>query len=204
MGGDDSERVEVVEVGVHRHACVDGLAVIAGARKRREDEERGLIDEQFVAQGPYVLHDPVVGVMREADDEADVAEDARFVPGGNQIAVAVHLVLPFAGRLQIVVPQRLHADEHLDAPSAGRFLDEPRNARRLRVHLHHEVDGHALALAKLDQAVEDRLPLRIAREVVVREEVVVDAAPPVDAVVRPDVVDDVRGARGCASSGPAR
>ena len=71
----------------------------------------------------------------------DVAHDAGLVPVGDRLAVLADLVLPLAGRLQVVLPQRLHADEHLDAAGARRLLDEPRDARGGRVHLHHEVDG---------------------------------------------------------------
>ena len=45
-----------------------------------------------------------------------------------------------------------------------------------------------------DEAVEDRLPLRVAREVVVGEEVVPDAGLRPQPVVRADVIDDLRRA----------
>ena len=67
------ERIKIVVVGVQRDALVDGRAMIARSRKRRQHEERRLVDAEVVAQRADVIHDAVVRVVREPDDETDVA-----------------------------------------------------------------------------------------------------------------------------------
>ena len=43
-----------------------------------------------------------------------------------------------------------------------------------RVHLNHETDVDAAALAQLDDSVEDWFPVLVAREIVVGDEIAVD------------------------------
>src|SRR6185503_21353849 len=97
----------------------------------------------------------------------------------DHVAVLGGLVLRLARRLQVRGADRLHAEKDLAAAGARRLLDEPRDLPRQRVDLDHEIDLDPLLLAQADETVEDRLPAWIAREVVVGEKVVVDAALPV-------------------------
>ena len=56
------------------------------------------------------------------------------------------------------------------AARARRLLDETRNAVAQRVDLQDERNLELLALAQFDQPVEDRLPIAVAREIVVGDE----------------------------------
>ena len=73
-------------------------------------------------------------------------------------------------------------------PARRRLFDEVRDAVDERVDLDDEVELQALALAQLDQAVEDRLPVLVAREIVVGDEEMIDALGDVGAHDRLDVV----------------
>ena len=60
-----------------------------------------------------------------------------------------------------------------------------------RVHLDHQLEAQAVALAQRDQPVEDRLPVPVAREVVVGDE---EAPHALRQVAPDDRLDVVRGA----------
>jgi hypothetical protein len=55
-------------------------------------------------------------------------------------------------------------------PARPRLLDEMRNAVTQRVDLQDQPDLEILAFAQFDQAVEDRFPVAVAREVIVGNE----------------------------------
>jgi hypothetical protein len=66
-------------------------------------------------------------------------------------------------------------DERGGAARARGLLDEAGNAVAERVDLQDETDREAVHLAQLDHAVEDRLPVLVAREIIVRDEEAPDA-----------------------------
>ena len=82
----------------------------------------------------------------------------------------------------------LKPDEHLVAAGPRRLLDEARNPVAERIDLKDELDRNALVLAEVDQPVEDRLPVAVAGEIVVGDEIVVDALGVIGAHDRLDVV----------------
>ena len=94
----------------------------------------------------------------------------------------------------------LQSDE--DPGDAGplRLLHEVRDLVAQRVDLDHQAERDAVLLAQLDQAIEDRLPLLVAREIIVGDEELVDALRPVEAHQMLDVVRP----NGSATCGPAR
>jgi hypothetical protein len=59
------------------------------------------------------------------------------------------------------------ADEHLLHAGARRFLDEVQNFVAEGVDLNQQLDVETVALAQQDEAIEDRLPVLVAREIVV-------------------------------------
>ena len=69
----------------------------------------------------------------------------------------------------------LKPDEDLVAAGPRRLLDEARNLVAERVDLQDQLDRNALVLPQIDQPVEDRLPVAVAGEIVVGDEIVVDA-----------------------------
>jgi hypothetical protein len=56
------------------------------------------------------------------------------------------------------------------ASRANRLLDEVRDFVAHRIDLHDEVDLQPVAALELDEAVEDRFPILVAREIVVGDE----------------------------------
>ena len=82
----------------------------------------------------------------------------------------------------------LKPDEHRVAPCARRLFDESGNAVTERVDLQQEPDPEPLVFAQFDQAVEDRLPIAVAGEIVVGDKKARDALRGVGAHDRLDVV----------------
>src|SRR5437763_2538111 len=68
-----------------------------------------------------------------------------------------------------------HADEHTIDPGAPGLVDESPNLVRHRVDLRDDLDRQAFYFAHSDQPVENRLPVSVAGEVIVRDEEVVYA-----------------------------
>ena len=79
-------------------------------------------------------------------------------------------------------------------PARAAFSTNPGIRAGLCVHLHHEVDVEALGVAESRESVEEALPLGVAREIVVGEEVVPDVAPSREPVVSPHLFEDLIGA----------
>ena len=73
-------------------------------------------------------------------------------------------------------------------PARFAFSTKFGNLVAKRVDLDHQAERDAVLLAQLDQAIEDRLPLLVAREIVVGDEELVNALRPVEAHEMLDVV----------------
>ncbi len=110
-------------------------------------------------------------VVRKAEDVAGEGEHLGAAPGLQHDPVLGDLVLPLRRFLEVRRVDVLQADEHLGAAGARRLLDEVRDLVTHGVHLHVQVDLEPVHLAHLDDAVEDRLPVLVAGEVVVGDEV---------------------------------
>src|SRR6185312_786659 len=131
------------------------------------------VERQLLLDDLDVLGDALRRVVREAEDVARIADDAGVLPGEQHLAIFGDLVLPLLRRREIAGVDRLEPDEH--APYAGelRLLDEARILVTEGVDLDDdlEVARRVLdALAHRDDAVEDRLPVLVAGEVVVGDE----------------------------------
>src|SRR4029077_2007834 len=74
------------------------------------------------------------------------------------------------------------------AAGARRLLDKVRDAVAERVDLDDELQPEPLALAHLDQPVEDRLPIAVAREIVIGDEEAEDALAKVGAHQPLDII----------------
>jgi hypothetical protein len=84
----------------------------------------------------------------------------------------------------------LKPDEDRVAAGPRRLLDEARNPVAERVDLKQKPDPKTLVLAQFDQPVEDRLPVAVAGEIVVRDE---EAGHALRGVGAHDRLDVVRG-----------
>ena len=128
----------------------------------------------------------------KAEDVARVGQRAHPVPRLQHRAVLGDLVLAFPRILERIGIDALQADEHaIDARPAGLF-DEARNLVAHRVDLRDDPDAQAFLFAHLDQPVEDRLPVLVARQVVVGDEEVVHALREIGAHDALDVVGAAR------------
>ena len=128
----------------------------------------------------------------KAEDVAGVCERADAVPRLQHRAVLGDVVLAFPRLLQRIGVDALQADEHAVDPGARRLLDEAADLVASVSTWATIVNAQALLFAHLDQPVEDRLPVLVAREVVVGDEEVVHALREVGAHEALDVVGVAR------------
>ena len=172
--------VVVVHVRVHRHPGLRQALVVLGARQGREDEELQDVHRQFALDDGEVAADGLRGVFGKAQDVARVGQDPGRVPGLEHGAVIGDLVLALLGGLEGLRVDVLQPQEGAGDPGLARLLDEVGDAVGLGVHLDHQLQLDALA-AQGDDAVEDRLPVGVAGEVVVGDEEILDPLGPVGA-----------------------
>ena len=187
-GGDVIE-VVAVEVLVHRHAGLEQLLVVLGARQRREIEKFEQIDRQLLLDHLDIVGDQLLGVVRKAQDVAGISDDVGLLPGQQHLAVFGDLVLPLLGRHQVGRIDILKPDEDAADARALALLDEVRQLVAERVDLDDQREVNLLDLAQMDQPVEDLLPVLVAGEVVVGDEKSEQPLPDVD----PDDLLDVVG-----------
>ena len=171
--------------------------MVLGAGQRRQAEEFQDIDRKLVLHDRDVAPDGFRGVVGKAEDVARIGDGADGLPGEEQLAVFGDLVLALLGGDQRVGIDALHADEHAGDAGLAALLDEVRDLVAQGVDLDHQGDLDAFLLLQLDDAVEDDLPVLVAREVVVGDEEPADAFGP---VLPDDALDVVgRAAAGFAS-----
>ncbi len=127
-------------------------------------------------------------VGREAQDVARVGQHLGALPRLQHLAVFGDAILTFRRALETVGIDVLEPDENLLAPRAHRLLDEVRNFVAHRVHLHDEVYLQVVAALEFDDAIEDRFPIFVAREIVVGDKETLDALRRVRANQMLDVV----------------
>src|ERR1019366_2101198 len=101
-------------------------------------------------------------------------DGAVVAPHLQHLAVFGDLVLAFLGGDQIVRIDILEPDEHAPHARLSRLLDEVRDLVAESVDLDGEADIHPLADPHLDHAVEQRLPILVAGEIIVGDEKTLD------------------------------
>ncbi len=109
-------------------------------------------------------------ILRKAEDVAAEGNNAGGAPRLQHGAVFADLVLPLLGVQQVGGVDGLQADEHAPAAGAPAFLDEVRDLVGQRIDLDQEAERDLLALAQVDDAIENGFPLPVAREIVVGDE----------------------------------
>ena len=103
------------------------------------------------------------------------------LPGEQHLAIFRDLVLTFLGHRKIVGIDVLQSDEHPGYACSFGLRDEARDFVAKRIDLDHQTDWDAINLAKLDEAVEDRLPVPVAGKIIVGDEELVDPLRPIEA-----------------------
>ena len=96
------KRIVFIQIRTHGFAVLNHARMIPRSRYRRQHEEGSLLDSQFILQPPDIFLDGLGRVEGEAENIGDVGRNFRIVPGGYQIPVILHLVLHFAGGLQVL------------------------------------------------------------------------------------------------------
>ena len=181
--------VVFVHVGVHPDALGRERLVVLRSGQRRQEEKFENIDRQFALDDLDIAQDRFLAVGGEAENVAGIGDGAVVAPHLQHLAVFGDLVLPFLGGDQVVRVDVLEPDEGAPHAGFGRLLDEARNLVAERIDLDGEADVHALADPHLDHAVEQRLPILVAREIVVGDEEALDAF----GVIRPHDVFQIVG-----------
>ena len=180
-----------VHVRIHRHAALIEDLVVLRARQRRQDGELENIDRQLALDDLQVVGDGFGRIGGKADDVAGIGHDPGVAPLLEHAPVLGDLVLIFLGRLQVLRVDVLEPDEGMGAAGPRGLFDEARGLVAQGVDLNQEVNVETILLPQRDHAVEQGLPVLVAREVVVGDEVAADALGDVGA---DDALDIVGGA----------
>ncbi len=149
--------------------------MIFRARQRRQIEEFEDVDRQFLLDDLDVAGDRFRRIGRKTENVAGIGHDFLRPPRQKHLAIFPNLVLALLRSHQGFGVDVLKPEEDSRAAGARRFLDETGNAVTQRVDLQQEADVEFVALAQFDQAIEDRLPVAIAGEIVVGDEEAGDA-----------------------------
>src|SRR6516164_10453393 len=150
-----------VEVLLHRNAPVPKCLMILGPGQRREAEEFDDVERQLLLYDRNVASDAVGRIRWKAKNIPGERYDALCFPGKQHLAIFRDLVLTFLGHRKIVGIDVLQSDEHPSYACSFRLRDEARDFVAKRVDLDHQTNGDAINLAKLDEAIEDRLPVPV-------------------------------------------
>ncbi len=174
--------------------------MILRARQRGEEEELQDIERQFALDDLDIAQNRFLAVAGKTEDVAGIGDGAVLAPFLQHLAIFGDLVLSLLGRDQIVGIDVLQTDEHATHAGLRRLLDEIGNLVAQRVDLDRKADLRKVAVAQLDQAIEQHLPIAVAGEIVVGDEEPLDA---LRIVLAHDPLQIV-GASGIGSCVPAR
>src|SRR5215470_3460089 len=189
MRGADVLNVVLVEVLLHRDALFPENLMILRTRQWRQAEELDDIKGQFLLNDRDVAADGFRRVRREAEDVSGERENTLCFPSQQHFSIFSDPVLPLFGGGKVVRIDVLEADEHAGDACPLRLLDEIWDLVAQRVDLDHQAKADSVPLTKCNQAVEDRFPCFVTREIIVGDEEFVDALRP----VQTDQVLDVVG-----------
>ena len=201
MPGAGVVEVVLVQVGVHPDPLLEELLVVLGAGQRREEEELQEVDRQLLLDHLDVAADALRRVVREAEDVARIGDDADVLPRQQHLAVFGDLVLLLLCRRRGCPGLMFSSPMNTRLTPARAAFSMKFGSRWQSVSTWMmKLDLELLDLAQVDQAVEDRLPVLVAGEVVVGDEEVEDAL----RGVRRARCARRRPASGGATSAPAR
>src|SRR5262249_8297931 len=162
--------------------------MVLRARQRGEAEKLYDVERQLLLNDRDVASNSLCGVRGETQDVARERDYALRLPGQQHPSIFGDLVLPFLGPREVVGIDILKTDEHARDTCAFRFLDEIRDLVAQCVDLDHEAERDCVSLAQQDEAVEDRLPFSVPREVVIGDEEFMDALRPIEPYEMLDVI----------------
>src|SRR6516225_1748157 len=184
----DMLQIVFVEIAIQRDAGSPQGLVVLRARQRREAEELQDVEGQLLLDDRDVAPDRLGRVAGKSKDITGEREDAVRLPGKQHLAIFGDLVLPLLGGGQIVRIDVLEPDEDAGHSRTFGLFDEIRDLVAKGVDLDHQREGNAIPFSQLDQTIEDRLPVLVAREVIVGDEEPINALGPVETYQPFDVV----------------
>src|SRR5207302_102212 len=139
-------------------------------RQRSKDIELEDIERQFLLDDVDVAGNRFRGVAREAEDIAAIGDHPAAPPRLQHLAIFPDLVLPLLGSHQRLRVDILKPDEGEENSRASALLDEISNPVAQRIDLDEQSDLDLFLLPQIDEAIEDRFPVPIAGEIIVRDE----------------------------------
>src|SRR2546427_6886219 len=177
-----------IELRFHRNALLPEDLMILRTGERSEAEKFDNVERELPLYDRDITPDAVGCIRREAQDVARKRDDALRLPGEQHLAIFGDLVLALLCRGEIVRVDVFQSNEHPGDAGPLRLHDEVFDLVAKRVDLDHQAERNPALLPEFDQAIEDRLPLLVAREIVVGDEEFVYALLPVEPHEMLDVV----------------
>ena len=161
--------VEVVfiQVLIHRDPRFVQPLVILRAGKRRQVEKLEHIDRQLAFDDLDIVDDRLGRVPRKAENVAAIGNDAGMFPCQQHLSVIGDLVLAFLGAEQAVGIDILKPDENTLNARPLCLFDKVRQLMTQRIDLDDKTDIQFFGLAKVDQFVEDDLPVLVSGKIVI-------------------------------------
>ena len=156
--------------------------------QRSQAEKFDNVERKLPLYDRDITPDAIGCIRREAEDVARKRDDALRLPGEQHFAIFGDLVLALLRGGEIVRVDIFQSNEHPRDAGPLRLRDEVFDFVTKRVDLDHQAERNPVLLPEVDQAIEDRFPLLVAREIVVGDEEFVDALPPVETHEMLDVV----------------
>src|SRR5262249_41582552 len=138
--------------------------------QRRQTEKLDDVERELPLYNRDITPDAVGCIRREAQDVAGKRDNALRLPGEQHLAIFGDLVLALLRRGEIIRVDIFQSNEHPRDAGPLRFGDEVFDFVAKGVDLDHQAERNPILLPQLDQAIEDRLPLLVAREIVVGNE----------------------------------
>src|SRR5712692_4426991 len=127
------------------------------------------------------MQDRLRRIVGKPEDVTAVSQNLRLLPGEQHLAILGDLVLLLLGAEQAFRIDVLESDKDALDAGARTFLDKVRQTVAQSIDLNDEIELQTFAFAKLNHPIENRLPILVARKVVVRDKETMDALPEVRA-----------------------
>src|SRR5262245_33110366 len=132
--------------------------------QRSQAEKLDNVEREFSLYDRDITSDAVGGIRREAQDVARKRDDALRLPGKQHLAIFGDLVLALLRRGEIIRVDIFQSNEHPRDAGPLRLRDEVFDFVAKGVDLDHQPERNPAVFPELDQAIEDGLPLLVARE----------------------------------------
>src|SRR5215467_13242796 len=169
-----------IELRFHRNTLLPKDLMILRTGQRSQAEKFDNVERELPLYDRDISPDAVGCIRWEAQDVARKRDDALRLPGEQHLAIFGDLVLALLRRGEIVRVDIFQSNEHPRDAGPLCLRDEVFDFVAKAVDLDHQAERNPALLPEFDQAIEDRLPLLVAREIVVGNEKFMDPLRPVE------------------------